>query len=71
VAHPQLGETWEIRHPRKGVFTARLVAADGEWVELKVVTTARPATLRREVVTGECVSVNRQLTTFVRRVAEL
>ena len=65
---PKKGEVWEVRHARKGAFTAKVISSDDEWIALKI-TGGRATMLSSggDLEPGETLTVRRSLITFVRR----
>lgn len=69
MLEPRIGEVWEVAHVRKGTFTARVVAAHAEWVDLQVVQGTATMVSDDDAGPGEVLNVRRTFTTFVRRVS--
>lgn len=55
---PEVGKTYAVRHSRKGTFTAKVHAVNGEWADLEVVAGRADAILpENRAEKGEGVTV--------------
>jgi hypothetical protein len=60
-----VGRTYRVASQRKGTFTARIDAVNGEWVDLTIVSGRAKAMLHYNVrEEGEAVTVRRSMASF-------
>lgn len=69
-AMPKVGQIWKIRHSRKGSFTGKILKLSESSCDVEIVEgEATMASSGGNLEQGECLTMSRQMTTFLEKVS--